>query len=148
MVPSLEKAPKRHITWKKRDASLTAPYSPPSFLSMNISAVVSSPHLQHPRPWILELLSLMVHSLFSQVEERKEVPPLLAPPLVLSSVDSPPTCDRDPLSQISVFHFHLLEIIPSLAGMEAVILEMSQNNFSAFSQASRHQGLNLHQVGL
>ena len=110
--------------------------------------MVSSPHLQHPRPWILELLSLMVHSLFSQVEERKEVPPLLAPPLVLSSVDSPPTCDRDPLSQISVFHFHLLEIIPSLAGMEAVILEMSQNNFSAFSQASRHQGLNLHQVGL
>ena len=86
----------------------------------------------------------MVHGPFSQVEEMKEVPPLLTPPLVLSSLDSPPTCDRDPLSQISVFHFHLLEVIPSLAGMEAVILQMSQNNLSAFSQAARYQGLNLH----
>ena len=63
----------------------------------------------------------------------KEVPPLLAPPLVLSSLDSPPMCDRNPLSQISVFHFHLLEIIPPLAGIEEVILDMSQNDFSAFT---------------
>ena len=106
--------------------------------------MVSSPQPQQPSPYIHELLSLMVHSPFSQVEEMKEVPPLLTPPFVLSSLDSPPTCDRDPLSQISVFHFHLLEVIPSLAGMEAVILEMSQNNFPAFSQAAIHQGLNLH----
>ena len=63
----------------------------------------------------------MVHSPFSQVEEMKEVPPLLTPPLVLTSLESPPTYERDPLSQISVFHFHLLEIIPPLAGIEAVI---------------------------
>ena len=90
----------------------------------------------------------MVQSPFSQVEEMKEAPPLLVPPLVLSSLDSPPTCDRNPLSQISVFQFHLLGIIPPLARIEALILDMSQNNFSAFSQAVRHQGLNLHQVGL
>ena len=41
----------------------------------------------------------------------KEVPPLLAPPLILSSLDSPPICDRDPMNQISIFDFHLLEII-------------------------------------
>jgi len=63
----------------------------------------------------------MVHSPFSQVEEMKEVPPLLTPPLVLTSLDSPPTYERDPLSQISVFHFHLWGIIPPLAGIEAVI---------------------------
>ena len=78
----------------------------------------------------------------------KEVLPLLAPSLVLSSPDSPPMCDGDPMSQISVFHFHLLGIIPPLAGIEAVILDMSQNNFSAFTKAAWHQGLNLHQVGL
>ena len=63
----------------------------------------------------------------------KEVPPLLTPPLVLTSLDSPPTYERDPLSQISVFHFHLWGIIPPLAGIEEVILDMSQNNFSAFT---------------
>ena len=104
-----------------------------SFLYVNISAMVSSPQPQQPSPYIHELLSLMVHSPFSQVEEMKEVPPLLAPPLVLSSLDSPPMCDRNPLSQISVFHFHLLEIIPPLAGIEEVILDMSQNDFSAFT---------------
>ena len=86
----------------------------------------------------------MVHSPFSQVEEMKEVPPLLTSPFILISLDSPPMYERDPLGKISVFHFHLLEVIPSLAGMEAVILEMSQNNFPAFSQAAIHQGLNLH----
>ena len=90
----------------------------------------------------------MVHSPFSQVEEMKEVPPLLTPPFVLSSLDSPPTCDRDPLSQISVFHFHLLEVIPSLAGMEAVILEMLQNNFPTLIQGERHQELNIHEIDL
>ena len=90
----------------------------------------------------------MVHSPFSQVEEMKEVPPLLAPPLVLSSPDSPPMCDRDPLSQILVFHFHLLGKVSPLAEMEAVILEMSQSNFPTFSQPARHQGLNHHEVGL
>ena len=88
----------------------------------------------------------MVHSPFSQVEERKEVPPLLVPPLVLSSLDSPPTCDRDPLSLISFFHFHLLEVIPPLAGIEVVILEMSQSNISTFSLAAWHQVVNLHEV--
>ena len=88
--------------------------------------MVSSPQPQQPSPYIHELLSLMVHSPFSQVEEMKEVPPLLAPPLICSSLDSPPTCDRDPLSLISFFHFHLLEKVPLLAGIEAVILDMSQ----------------------
>ena len=80
----------------------------------------------------------MVHSKFSWVEEMKEVPPLLAPPPVLSSPDSPPTWDRDPLNQISVFHFHLLGEVSPLAGIEAVISEISPNNFSTFSQPARH----------
>ena len=95
-----------------------------------------------------ELLSLMAHSPFSQAEELIEVSTFLAPPLILYSWNSPPMCDRDPLSQLSVFHFHLLEIIPPLARIEAVILNTSQNNFSTFSKASRHMGLNLHEVGL
>ena len=80
----------------------------------------------------------MVHSPFSQVEEMKEVPPLLAPPLVLSSPGSPPTCDRDPLNHISVFHFHLLGKVSPLAGIEAVISEISPNNFFTLSQPARH----------
>ena len=85
----------------------------------------------------------MVHSPFSQVEEMKEVPPLLTLPMDLSSLDSPPMYARDPLSQISVFYFHLLGIIHPLAGVEAVILDMLQNNFLAFSKATWHQGVNL-----
>ena len=103
----------------------TVPYSPPPFFSMNISAMVSSP--KNPRITSLrvhELLSLMAHSPCSQAEELMEVSPLLAPPLTLYSWNSPPMCDRDPLSQVSVFHFHLLGIIPPLAGIEAVILDM------------------------
>ena len=95
-----------------------------SFLYVNTSAMVSSPQPQQPSPYIHELLSLMVHSPFSQVEEMKEVLPLPASPLVLSSLDSPPTCDRDPRNQISIFDFHLLEITPPLDGTEAGILEM------------------------
>jgi hypothetical protein len=90
----------------------------------------------------------MGHSPFSQVEEMKEVPPLLAPPLIFSSPDSPPMCDRDPLSLILFFHFHLLEAIPPLAGIEVVILEMSQSNISTFSLAAWHQVVNLHEVGV
>ena len=90
----------------------------------------------------------MAHSPCSQAEELMEVSPLLAPPLTLYSWNSPPMCDRDPLSQVSVFHFHLLGIIPPLAGIEVVILDMSQNNFSTFSKASGYLGLNLHEVGL
>ena len=63
----------------------------------------------------------------------KEVPPLLTSPFILISLDSPPMYERDPLGKISVFHFHLLEIIPPLAGIEEVILDMSQNDFSAFT---------------
>ena len=92
-----------------------------SFLYVNTSAMVSSPQPQQPSPYIHELLSLMVHSPFSQVEEMKEVLPLPASPLVLSSLDSPPMYERDPLGKISVFHFHLLGIIPPLAGTETVI---------------------------
>ena len=66
----------------------------------------------------------------------------------LSSPYSPPMCDINPLSQIPVSHFHLLAKCPPLAGIEAVILEMSQSNFSIFSQAPRHQELNLHEVCL
>ena len=66
----------------------------------------------------------MAHSPCSQAEELMEVSPLLSPPLTLYSWNSPPMCDRDPLSQVSVFHFHLLGIIPPLAGIEAVILDM------------------------
>ena len=90
----------------------------------------------------------MAHSPISQAEELMEVSPLLAPPLTLYSWNSPPMCDRDPLSQVSVFHFHLLGIIPPLAGIEVVILDMSQNNLSTFSKASGYLGLNLHEVGL
>ena len=114
-----------HITWKEIDICLTVPDSPPLFLSVNISAMVSSP--KNPRITSLrvhELLSLMAHSPCSQAEELMEVSPLLAPPLTLYSWNSPPMCDRDPLSQVSVFHFHLLGIIPPLAGIEAVILDM------------------------
>ena len=113
-----------HITWKKIDICLTVPDSPPLFLSVNISATVSSP--QNPRITSIrvhELLSLMAHSPCSQAEELMEVSPLLAPPLTLYSWNSPPMCDRDPLSQVSVFHFHLLGIIPPLARLE-VILDM------------------------
>ena len=78
----------------------------------------------------------------------KEVPPLLTSPFILISLDSPPMYERDPLGKISVFHFHLLEIIPSLVGKEAGILEMSQNNFPTFIQADRHQELNIHEIGL
>ena len=69
---------------------------------------------------------------------NEEVPYLLAPPLVFSSLDSLPTCDGDPLSQVSVFHLHLLAKFPPLAGIEAVILEMLQNNFPTLSQTARH----------
>ena len=113
-----------HITWKEINICLTVPDSPPLFLSVNISATVSSP--QNPRITSIrvhELLSLMAHSPCSQAEELMEVSPLLAPPLTLYSWNSPPMCDRDPLSQVSVFHFHLLGIIPPLARLE-VILDM------------------------
>lgn len=59
-----------------RDACLTAPYSPPSFLSEEHFSNGFLPQPQHHNPWIHELLSLMVHGPFSQVEEMKEVPPL------------------------------------------------------------------------
>ena len=67
----------------------------------------------------------MAHSPCSQAE-LMEVSPLLAPPLTLYSWNSPPQCDTDPLSQVSVFHSHLLGIIPPLAGIEAVILDMQK----------------------
>ena len=137
-----------HITWKEIDICLTVPDSPPLFLSVNISAMVSSP--QNPRITSLrvhELLSLMAHSPCSQAE-LMEVSPLLAPPLTLYSWNSPPMCDRDPLSLILFFHFHLLEAIPPLAGIEVVVLEMSQSNISTFSLAAWHQVVNLREVGV
>ena len=133
-----QKTLEKTITWNERDAYLHNPKFSISFLSVNISAMVPSPQPQHPSPQIHELLSVMVHSPFSQVEEMKEVPPLLAPPLVLSSPGSPPTCDRDPLNHISVFHFHLLGKVSPLAGIEAVISEISPNNFFTLSQPARH----------
>ena len=137
-VASPQKTLEKKVTCKERDAYLHSPKFSISFLSVNISATVPSPQPQHPSPQVHELLNLMVHSPFSQVEERKEVPPLLALPLVLFSPDSPPMYDKDPQSQISVFHFHLLGKLPPLAGIEAVISEMSQHNFSTFSQPARH----------
>ena len=73
----------------------------------------------------------MGHSPFSQVEEMKEDPPT---PLLAPSLDSPPMCNRGPLSHMSFFHFHMLGKVPPLAGIEAVILEMLPNNFSTLSQ--------------
>ena len=81
----------------------------------------------------------------------KEVPPLPAPPLVLCSLDSPPTCDRDPLSQTSVFHFHLLGKVSPLAGIEAVISEMSPNispHLVSLPGTSGTRMLKLHEVHL
>ena len=144
-----QKNPREDISQERKEMPVyTVPYSPSPFFSMNISAMVSSPQTQHPSPQIHELPSLMVHSPFSQVAEIKEFPPLLDPPLVLSSLDSPLTCGRDPPNHLSVFHFHLLEVIPPLAGIEVVILEMSQSNISTFSLAAWHQVVNLHEVGV
>ena len=83
-----------------------------------------------------------------KLEEMKEVPPFLVPPLVLSFPDSSPTSDSNPLSLISFFHFHLLEEIPPLVGIEVVILELSQSNISTFSLAAWYQVVNLHEVGV
>ena len=60
----------------------TVPYISSSFPLWNISAMVSSPQPSLTALRLYELLGLMVHSPFSQVKEMKEVPTLLAPPLV------------------------------------------------------------------
>ena len=146
--PALEKLRRRYITWKEKDTCLHGTKfssSIPLCEYFSNGFLPTTPASLPLDSWTAES---ELHSPFSQVEEMKEVLPLLAPSLVLSSPDSPPMCDRDPMNQISVFHFHLLGIIPPLAGIEAVILDMSQNNFSAFTKAAWHQGLNFHQVGL
>ena len=65
--------------------------------------------------------------------------------------NSPPTCDRDPRSQISVFHFHLLGELPPLAGIEAVISRCHQiisPHLASLPGTSWNRMLNLREVPL
>ena len=108
----------------------TFPNSPLLFFSVNISAMVSSPTTPASQP----LDSRTAQSggplpILTGGRNEGSTPPLLAP-----SLDSPPMCDRDPLSHISFFHFHLLGKVPYLAVIEAIMLEMLPNNFSTLSQ--------------
>ena len=60
----------------------TVQYISSSFPLWNISAMVSSRQPSITALRLYGLLGLMVHSPFSQVGEMKEVPTVLAPPLV------------------------------------------------------------------
>ena len=194
-----------HITWKKIDICLTVPDSPPLFLSVNISAMVSSPQPQHHIPWSSWTAAWQkknCHLLLGKPWRThitwKEITVPDSPPLFLSvnisaMVSSPQPQHHIPQSSWtaesdgpqpnltgrridggfpspgSSFNSLLLELTShvwqrstesgisfpfssfgynSSPGSIRSHFRHVQNNFSTFSKASRHPGLNLHEVGL
>lgn len=112
----------------------------PLFLSINILVMISSTPLQHAH--FFQSLGIAkledAEPILISGRNEPESPFSVFLLCALSFNHSPPTWHRDQLCEILLFHVHFLEKVNPLAGIQVIILVVSQNDFSTLSQAARY----------